>query len=142
MSADGRGLTQSFYIGKMYFWTQQDLASHLLYFSHVAPGHVQLQFGRSGGELPPGMFHATQELLAARVNATMTSKGAECGIITTSAVVAPTANLLAARLAVSKPCTLNVTLRTPNMYGLPIEAKVSPSALMLNRHNTEQVDKQ
>lgn len=62
MSTDGKTLSQSFYIGKMDFWTQQNLASHMAYFSHVAPGHVEMQFGQSSAPLTasPDVFHATQ----------------------------------------------------------------------------------
>jgi len=44
MSPDGKALQQSYYVGKMDFWTQQNRGG--AYFSHVAPGHVTLRFGK------------------------------------------------------------------------------------------------
>ena len=40
MTEDGQALTQSFYLGKMDFWTQQNVGKpgRMSYFSHVAPG--------------------------------------------------------------------------------------------------------
>eukprot|EP00041_Stephanoeca_diplocostata_P026806 m.729241 g.729241 ORF g.729241 m.729241 type:complete len:1225 (+) comp23048_c0_seq4:158-3832(+) len=39
----GSTVNQSYYVGKQDFWTQQNVESRV-YFSHVAPGHVDLSF--------------------------------------------------------------------------------------------------
>jgi hypothetical protein len=255
MSADGKQLQQSYYIGKMDFWTQQNRNG--AYFSHVAPGHVSLIFGappppppppshpnalvgfcelahhipceasceqKPGGcaescgvmssaplphqdpshlalsvakicdakpscvafglfsrfyelynksssalapvanpawtlfyknasctlpgakpagpppplPLPPDVFSATQELLQARVNASMgSSKGAECGTVRSTAVMAPEHNVLLARISTTKDCTVELSLNSPNMYGLPITVGSSNDALTMARQNNK-----
>ena len=72
-------------------------------------------------------FEATQELFAARVNATLGSNLSPCGNITSSSVVAPDDNVLVSRLSVLSPCHLTLTLQTPNMYGLPIAVGATPT---------------
>jgi hypothetical protein len=265
MSADGRQLQQSYYVGKMDFWTQQNGAGgENMYFSHVAPGHVSLKFGappppppqppppppppkalvglcelaqhipceptceqKPGGcavscgvmgswplptgpnlvvdvakicdaepscvafglyskfyelynksssalnpvankqwtlfyknasctlpgakpagsalpppptpqPLPPDVFSATQELLQARVNASMgSSKGAECGTVRSTAVMAPEHNVLLARISTTKDCAVELSLSSPNMYGLPITVGSSNDALTMARQNNK-----
>jgi hypothetical protein len=264
MSSDGKQLQQSYYVGKMDFWTQQNRNG--AYFSHVAPGHVGLKFGappppppqptpppcpkalagfcelphhipcssdcesKPGGcaascgvmgswplptkdphllnqavakicntrpscvafglyskfyELynksssalapvinsqwtlfyrnasctlpgaqsaclvppPPAptfvpldQFSASQELLQARVNASIgSSKGAECGTVTSSAVMAPNHNVILARITTTKDCALELSLNSPNMYGLPITVGSSAggAALTMARQNNK-----
>lgn len=53
MSADGKELRQSYYIGKMGFWTHQNMQKSQAYFSHVAPGHVTMTFGSAAPPAPP-----------------------------------------------------------------------------------------
>ena len=50
MSADGKQLEQSYYVGKMDFWTHQNVGppGNTEWYSHVAPGHVTLRFGDRG----------------------------------------------------------------------------------------------
>ena len=126
MSADGKQLEQSYYIGKMDFWTHQNVGppGKTEWYSHVAPGHVTLRFGTqmpgAGGVAPktlqPDLFSASQELLEARVNTSMGSHaGADCGVVTSTAIVAPDDNVLLARVRTTKACSLNLTLSSPNM---------------------------
>ena len=65
-------------------------------------------------------FKATQELYAARVNASMSTPNTLCGTISSSAVVHPDDNVLVSRITTTKNCTVSLTLNTPNMYGLPV----------------------
>jgi hypothetical protein len=262
MSQDGKQLQQSYYVGKMDFWTQQNRNG--AYFSHVAPGHVSLQFGsppppppapppppcpatlrgfcelahhipcasncenKPGGcaascgvmgswplptnnthllasavakacgaepscvafglysrfyelynksssalapvantawtlfyrnatctspgahpacsipppptpkFLPPDVFSASQELLQARVNASMSSsKGPECGTVTSTAIMAPHDNVLLAHITTTKDCELKLSLNSPNMYGLPISMGSTEAALTMARQNNK-----
>ena len=129
MSANGKQLQQSYYIGKMDFWTHQNVGppGNTEWYSHVAPGHVTLRFGGgtptspgAGGVaskmMEPDLFSASQELLEARVNTSMGSHaGADCGVVSSTAIIAPDDNVLLARVRTTKACSLNLTLSTPNM---------------------------
>ena len=91
--------------------------------------------------LPPDVFSASQELLQARVNATMgSSKGAECGTVTSAAVMAPDTNVLLARIKTTKDCRLEVSLQSPNMYGLPITvgSSTGDTLIMVRQNNKWQ----
>jgi len=47
---------------------------------------------------PPNVFSASQELLEARVNSSMgSSKGADCGTVTSTAIMAPESNVVLAK---------------------------------------------
>ena len=87
---------------------------------------------------PPDIFSASQELLAARVNATIgSSKGAECGTVTSTAIMAQDANVLLARIRTSKACSLSLSLTSPNMYGIPITVGSSANTLTMARENNK-----
>eukprot|EP00040_Diaphanoeca_grandis_P025186 m.139259 g.139259 ORF g.139259 m.139259 type:complete len:1142 (-) comp30045_c0_seq6:246-3671(-) len=247
-SPDGGSMTQTFYLGKMDFWTQQNNQKAHANYAHVAPAHVTMNFGSNlvqpipaqcdpipkgpGGycnrpqTIPCGQqrghgcvidrgpynetavgrmavqtmcdqsdaclaygldvksllyelytnaaeilqplatskwslyykndtccfsstnptpaisldFKATQELYAARVNTTLNTTSSKCGIVSSTSVVAPDANVLVSRFSVTKPCNLSLTLQSPNMYGLPITVGVSNNALWMGRWNNKWVN--
>jgi hypothetical protein len=74
---------------------------------------------------PPHVrFEATQELYAARVNASIGTDASRCGNITTTSVVAPDDNVLVTRVAVETDCYVSLTLQTPNMYVSDFPAQI------------------
>ena len=68
MSANGKQLQQSYYIGKMDFWTHQNVGppGNTEWYSHVAPGHVTLRFG-GGTPLEKDSVQAVIENAQARL---------------------------------------------------------------------------
>ena len=92
---------------------------------------------------PPLQFSATQELFAARVNATVGSgSSSRCGNITSSSVVHPDENVMVSRFRVGKACTMSISLQSPNMYGLPVSVGATPdsTALWMLRQNNKWVN--
>eukprot|EP00040_Diaphanoeca_grandis_P025184 m.139207 g.139207 ORF g.139207 m.139207 type:complete len:1138 (-) comp30045_c0_seq1:20-3433(-) len=247
-SPDGGSMTQTFYLGKMDFWTQQNNQKAHANYAHVAPAHVTMNFGSNlvqpipaqcdpipkgpGGycnrpqTIPCGQqrghgcvidrgpynetavgrmavqtmcdqsdaclaygldvksllyelytnaaeilqplatskwslyykndtccfsstnptpaisldFKATQELYAARVNATLNTTTSACGVVSSTSVIAPDDNVLVTRFSVTKPCNMSLTLQSPNLYGLPITVGASNNALWMGRWNNKWVN--
>jgi hypothetical protein len=105
------GGNQSFYFGKMDFWSSTAFDGSRHEWTHVAPGFVELSLGGGGSNSWAGAsWAATQELYEPRLNTTMhTVSGAS---FHTSAVFAPEANVLAVRLSSTVATTLGLRLST------------------------------
>ena len=137
------GLT--YYFGKQDFWTQQAIGDLVgqgpgeLFFQHVAAGQLSLSFSPTGGcgsAAAAGKFSASQELWAARVNASLALGSF---VAEASSIIAGEENVLLARLRPSHDAVLTATLLTPNRYGLPAQAGAAADALTLTRQSNKWV---
>ena len=146
LDADRCSTQLTYYFGKQDFWTQQAIGDLVgqgpgeIFFQHVAAGQLSLSFspaagGGCGSASVPGNFSASQELWAARVNASL---AVGSFVVETSAIIAKE-NVLLARLRPSHDAVLTATLLTPNRYGLPAQAGATVDALTLTRQSNKWV---
>jgi len=90
----------------------------------------------------PAIFHATQVLETARVNASITAAhGQQQGpTLNLSAIVVAEANVLLVRLSVDRPAVLGLTLAAGNTMDLPLSPGRTATALTLQRSANAWLD--
>ena len=145
LDADRCSAGLTYYFGKQDFWTQQAIGDLVgqgpteIFFQHVAAGELSLSFSPTGGcgtAAAAGKFSASQELWAARVNASLALGSF---VAEASSIIAGEENVLLARLRPSHDAVLTATLLTPNRYGLPAQAGAAADALTLTRQSNKWV---
>ena len=103
---------QSYYFGKMDFWTSNAFDGSRFEWTHVAPAFIEMSFASVLATQPEhnASWSAVQELYEPVLNTTLAAgTGAD---VQTSAVFAPETNVMTVRLRSAKTTTLSLRLST------------------------------